>query len=297
MTTTRAQPSRIGTPAPGATRAATPTTHTGPSHTSTGIHAIDLPHIYHTRRDRTPALHQLTLHVADGELIAVIGRCDRGRSTLLRPLAGLLAPTSGRLHLHGTPVADPRRDMAMFQRPALLAGRTVRDNVLLPAQMLHPPRDELRPLASELINLAGHDGSQRRLPHELSAGMQQRVALWPRAADPPPRAADGRAVLRPGRAHRPGPVPAGAGPLHVAGHYRGVRYPRHRPGAAAGRPGRRAVRAPRPHPRTGPVAVPRPRTLGRHTRTADSARLSAKLHASQATIAPREAAAATQEGT
>ncbi|MDT5033137.1 MAG: NitT/TauT family transport system ATP-binding protein, partial [Actinoplanes sp.] len=124
------------------------------------------------------ALRDLYLDVAEGEFVAVLGRSGCGKSTLLRLIAGLLAPTCGEVKVAGVRVASPRRDMAMmFQRPALLPWRSVIDNVLLPVQIFGWRKSAHRERAQHLLELTGLAGFERRLPHELSGGMQQRVAL------------------------------------------------------------------------------------------------------------------------
>jgi NitT/TauT family transport system ATP-binding protein len=124
------------------------------------------------------ALADLTLSVQDGECVAVIGRSGCGKSTLLRLIAGLLKPTAGAVAVGGEPVTGPRRDVAMmFQRPALLPWRSVLHNVLLPLEISGDRDRESRQRAQDLLELAGLGGFENRLPHELSGGMQQRVAL------------------------------------------------------------------------------------------------------------------------
>ena len=82
--------------------------------------------------------------MADGELVAVIGPNGCGKSTLLRVLAGLLAPTAGRIGL-GSDQAPPRagdgRVGIMFQQPRLLAWRSTADNVALPLELAGVPAD------------------------------------------------------------------------------------------------------------------------------------------------------------
>src|SRR2546430_5202303 len=130
------------------------------------------------RTGAVEALRGMDLQVDDGEFVAVVGRSGCGKSTLLRIVAGLLAPTEGRVVVDGTPVAGPRRDIAMmFQRPALLPWRTVLHNVLLPVEIFGWKRREHRAMAEQLLGMVGLTGFQKRLPHELSGGMQQRVAL------------------------------------------------------------------------------------------------------------------------
>ena len=124
------------------------------------------------------ALRDVSLEVGDGEFVAVVGRSGCGKSTLLRLIAGLVPATAGHIAVAGEQVAKPRRDVAMmFQRPALLPWRTVLDNVLLPVQIFGRRTAEYRRRADELLAVTGLTGFEKRLPHELSGGMQQRVAL------------------------------------------------------------------------------------------------------------------------
>ena len=130
------------------------------------------------RSGTVEALREIDLDVADGEFVAVLGRSGCGKSTLLRMIAGLLPTTAGEVRVSGERVTGPRRDIAMmFQRPALLPWRSVIDNVLLPVQIFGWRPAAHREHAHELLELTGLSGFEKRLPHELSGGMQQRVAL------------------------------------------------------------------------------------------------------------------------
>ncbi len=142
------------------------------------IALTDVCQIFPGRAGAVEALRGMDLQVDNGEFLAVVGRSGCGKSTLLRVIAGLLSPTSGRVLVDGTPVTGPRRDIAMmFQRPALLPWRNVLHNVLLPVEIFGWRRKEYRALAEKLLDMVGLAGFQKRLPHELSGGMQQRVAL------------------------------------------------------------------------------------------------------------------------
>jgi len=124
------------------------------------------------------AIRDLSLTIGEGEFLTVIGRSGCGKSTLLRMIAGLLHPTAGTITVDGDPVRSPRRDVAMvFQKPALLPWRSVRDNVLLPVEIFGWRRSEYRPRADHLLEMTGLTAFRKRLPHELSGGMQQRVSL------------------------------------------------------------------------------------------------------------------------
>ena len=133
---------------------------------------------FRTGTGSVEALSDIDLDITDGEFVAVIGRSGCGKSTLLRLVAGLLAPTGGEVFVAGTRVAKPRRDVAMmFQRAALLPWRSVLDNVLLPIEMFGWRRAQHLDRARTLLDTVGLGGFHDRLPHELSGGMQQRVAL------------------------------------------------------------------------------------------------------------------------
>ncbi|MHC3469982.1 ABC transporter ATP-binding protein [Streptomyces sp. 7R007] len=128
------------------------------------------------RRGHVEALRDIELDAAEGEFVAVVGRSGCGKSTLLRLIAGLLPPSRGEVRVGGRTVTGPRRDVSvLFQRPALLPWRSVLDNVLLPAEI--QGQDGHRERALDLLATMGLAEFRRRLPHELSGGMQQRVAL------------------------------------------------------------------------------------------------------------------------
>jgi NitT/TauT family transport system ATP-binding protein len=133
---------------------------------------------FQARSGAVEALRNINLTVGEGEFVAVIGRSGCGKSTLLRLVAGLIAPTSGDVSVGDTRVTKPRKDIAMmFQRPALLPWRSVLDNVLLPVEMFGWRRSEHRRRAEELLDMVGLADFHKKQPHELSGGMQQRVAL------------------------------------------------------------------------------------------------------------------------
>ena len=137
--------------------------------------------VFDGREGRVTALEKIDLHVRGGEFVTLIGRSGCGKSTLLRLIAGLLPPTSGTVQVAGEPVTGPRRDVSfMFQRPALLPWRSVVSNVMLPVEIDKDSdrgKAAYRDRAHELLELVGLQGFERRLPHELSGGMQQRVSL------------------------------------------------------------------------------------------------------------------------
>ena len=135
-------------------------------------------HVFAARGEPLLALDGVDLAVGKGEFVALVGESGCGKSTLLRLVAGLLAPTAGRVVLDGRPVVGPREEVALvFQRSVLLEWRTVLDNVLLPVEIRRLPRARYAPEARALLGTLGLEGFAGRRPRQLSGGMQQRVAL------------------------------------------------------------------------------------------------------------------------
>lgn len=123
-------------------------------------------------------LRDVNLTVGRGEFVVLVGPSGCGKSTLLSMVAGLLRPGQGTVSIDGQPVSGPSPHLGMvFQRPLLLTWRTTLDNVLLQAEMRGLPRRAYVDHARELLAQVGLAGFEHCLPHELSGGMQQRVAL------------------------------------------------------------------------------------------------------------------------
>ena len=124
------------------------------------------------------ALANLTATLRAGEFLSVLGPSGCGKSTLLKVVSGLLRPSAGVVRLSGTPIEGPRADVGIvFQQPTLLPWANVLDNVLLPIRTLKRDLDAGRRRATELLKLVGLEKFQAHYPHELSIGMQQRVAI------------------------------------------------------------------------------------------------------------------------
>ena len=125
------------------------------------------------------ALDDLSLDLARHEFVAVLGPSGCGKSTLLRLVAGLLAPSAGRIEVHSMPVVEPRDDTGIvFQRPTLLPWHDVLGTVTFPARHKTggvTPAHTARAL--ELLALVGLSDFAHRRPDELSGGMQQRVGI------------------------------------------------------------------------------------------------------------------------
>lgn len=120
-------------------------------------------------------LDNITIHVANGEFVALIGPSGSGKSTLFQLIGGILVPDSGTIQLDGEPMQG-RTGMIgyMPQQPSLFPWRTVLDNVVLAAELKGPPNYEE---ARALLLKAGLVDYEKAYPNELSGGMKQRVAF------------------------------------------------------------------------------------------------------------------------
>lgn len=124
------------------------------------------------------AIDNLNLAVKPGEFISIVGPSGCGKSTLLRMLAGLTAPTKGRVVIDGKTVNGPRRDIGIvFQTPLLFDWRTILDNVLLPVDVQKLGREKYTEPAKDLLKLVGLKDFEKHYPKQLSGGMQQRVGI------------------------------------------------------------------------------------------------------------------------
>lgn len=127
---------------------------------------------------RVTALDDISLDVAAGSFISVVGPTGCGKTTLLRIIAGLTRYSDGDVLVRGERVARPCRDVGIvFQNPVLLPWQNVLQNVTLPARIMRLDKSEALRRATELLALVGLTGYGSKYPQELSGGMQQRVAL------------------------------------------------------------------------------------------------------------------------
>ncbi len=118
------------------------------------------------------ALDQVSLEVAPGEFICLIGASGCGKSTLLSLVAGLEQPTAGQVS-----TGAGERVAFMFQEPALFPWLTAAGNVEMALRARGAPKAERRQRTAELLDTVHLGGFGGKRPHELSGGMRQRVAL------------------------------------------------------------------------------------------------------------------------
>ena len=124
------------------------------------------------------AVEDISLTVPAGEFLTLVGPSGSGKTTLLDLLGGLSTPTSGEVLVDGEAVTGPGLDRGIvFQQYALFPWRTALANVAFGLEQLPLTRKERTERAREYLALVGLSGSEDRLPHELSGGMKQRVAI------------------------------------------------------------------------------------------------------------------------
>src|ERR1700753_710775 len=123
-------------------------------------------------------LDKVDLTIISGEIVGLLGRSGSGQSTLLRIIAGLVAPSSGEAKCRGETIKGPPDGVSMvFQSFALFPWLTVLQNVELGLEALGIDSSERRTRALAAIDLIGLDGFESAYPKELSGGMRQRVAF------------------------------------------------------------------------------------------------------------------------
>ena len=135
--------------------------------------------------EKFPALREVSLEVATGELVALLGPSGSGKTTLLRVIAGLEIPDAGRVLFQGEDVTNKnayeRRAGFVFQAYALFQHMTVFENIAFGLRVMsrkkRPNATAIKKRVEELLQLIQLEGFGDRLPSQLSGGQRQRVAL------------------------------------------------------------------------------------------------------------------------
>ncbi|MGW0218043.1 ABC transporter ATP-binding protein [Micromonospora chokoriensis] len=147
-------------------------TTTTPQSATTAVALSGVTKVYGRGANAVLALDGVSLDVAPGEFVCLVGASGCGKSTLLNLVAGLDRPSGGQIRLDGD--INPG---LMFQEPALFPWLTVDGNVDVPLKLRRLPRAERRGKVAELLRTVHLADFGRKRPHELSGGMRQRVAL------------------------------------------------------------------------------------------------------------------------
>jgi len=133
---------------------------------------------YFGHEGETEALKDISLSIAPGEFVAIIGQSGCGKSTLLSLISGILKPTEGTVLLDGRPVTGPSRKVGyMLQQDYLFEWRTILENAVLGAEIQGADMGAARARATQLLTRYGLGKFLHYLPRQLSGGMRQRVAL------------------------------------------------------------------------------------------------------------------------
>jgi sulfonate transport system ATP-binding protein len=151
-----------------------PPTETGfagpPASVAPAIALGSVSKVYGHAGNALHALDRVTLDVAPGEFVCLLGASGCGKSTLLNILAGLDHATSGSVAVEG-------RTTLLFQEAALFPWLTARGNIDLALKLRNVPKSDRTARVDELLELVHLKEFEKKRPHELSGGMRQRVAL------------------------------------------------------------------------------------------------------------------------
>lgn len=130
------------------------------------------------KRRQVMALQNTDFTVKNSEFVTLLGPSGCGKSTILRIVAGLEQPTSGRVLLDGKEITGPGQDRGMvFQTYTLFPWLTVQDNIEFGLDVAGRSKAERRDVSSHYIEKIGLKGFENAYPRELSGGMKQRVAI------------------------------------------------------------------------------------------------------------------------
>ncbi len=137
-------------------------------------------------RNAKLVLDDISFEISSGEFVALVGSSGSGKSTVMRLIAGLERPSSGVIQIDGQPVRGPGSDRGMvFQKYSLYPWMTAADNVAFGMKLQGLSRRLVRERTGYFLEVVGLQDAARRLPRELSGGMQQRIAIARAlAADP-----------------------------------------------------------------------------------------------------------------
>jgi NitT/TauT family transport system ATP-binding protein len=129
-------------------------------------------------QETVDSLGDINVRIQDGEFICILGPSGCGKTTLLRIVAGLESPTSGKILMDKTVIDRPNPKLGMiFQDYSLYPWRTVNENIVFGLELRGIPKEDMAGVAQKYLELAGLSGFGNSYPYELSGGMRQRVAV------------------------------------------------------------------------------------------------------------------------
>jgi NitT/TauT family transport system ATP-binding protein len=157
-----------------------PTTDLRPIVPDAILEVVHLAKLYESGERTVQAVADLTFSVGRGRFVCIVGPSGCGKTTLLKCVAGLLAPTNGKVVLEGATVREPSAHCAFVAQDygrSLLPWKTVRGNVLLPLRHKVKDRQRRTHLVEEAVSAVGLSRFLDHYPWQLSGGMQQRAAI------------------------------------------------------------------------------------------------------------------------
>jgi NitT/TauT family transport system ATP-binding protein len=129
-------------------------------------------------QETVDSLTDISVEINDGEFVCILGPSGCGKTTLLRLIAGLETPTTGKVLIDGTVIDRPNPKLGMiFQDYSLYPWRTVNENITFGLELHGIAKEHRDAVAQNYLALAGLSGFGNSYPYELSGGMRQRVAV------------------------------------------------------------------------------------------------------------------------
>lgn len=135
---------------------------------------------------KTTALEGINLTINDGEFVFLVGPSGSGKTTLMKLITGEIKPTSGRVIVNDFDMTTIKRHKlpkmrrtlgVVFQDYRLIENMNVYDNVAFAMRVVGRPNREIKKRVPYILELVGLEGREKRMPHELSGGEQQRVGI------------------------------------------------------------------------------------------------------------------------
>ena len=147
-------------------------------HRSTIVSIVNVSKTFGDGQRQVKALEQISCEINNREFVSIIGPSGCGKSTLLRILAGLTPYEEGEVLINGEKVIEPMDDVGVvFQTSNLLPWLNVEANLRLGLEIKGKVNKATSDLMARMVNTLGLSGFEKNYPHELSGGMQHRVAI------------------------------------------------------------------------------------------------------------------------
>ncbi|MGE5654106.1 MAG: ABC transporter ATP-binding protein [Bacillota bacterium] len=142
------------------------------------VHVDKVSLLYHTPKDETQAIADVSLNVEQGEFVSIVGPSGCGKSSLLSIIAGLVKPSAGTVTICDSPVTGPSPQVGyMLQQDYLMDWRTVLDNACVGLEIRRQLTPERKQEVAGMLADYGLGDFLHHYPRHLSGGMRQRVAL------------------------------------------------------------------------------------------------------------------------